>query len=84
VNNEQLLTQAEQYCSYSATHAETPELAAFYNELRSLFLQALSDFRNGKNNPYRSALISAATFLHADITSNPDPQLPTDLEPDSE
>ena len=84
MNNAQLLTQAEQYCSYSATHAETPELAAFYNALRLLFVQASSDFRDGKNNPYRQALISAATFLHADITANPDPELPADLEPDSE
>ena len=84
MNNAQLLTQAEQYCSYSATHAETPELAAFYNALRLLFVQASSDFRDGKNNPYRSALISAATYLHAHMTSNPDPALPSDLEPDSE
>lgn len=84
MNNAQLLTQAEQFCSYSATHAETPELAAFYNALRILFAQAGSDFRDGKNNAYRSELIKAAMYLHADITSNPDPSLPEDLEPDSE
>jgi hypothetical protein len=84
MNNAQLLTQAEQFCSYSATHAETPELAAFYNALRLLFVQASSDFRDGKNNPYRQALISAATYLNQDLINNPDPQLPEDLEPDSE
>ena len=84
MNNAQLLTQAQQFCSYSATHSETPELAAFWNNLRTAFMQASTDFREGKNNVYRSALISAAHYLNQDITG-PEGETPTDQEdPDSE
>ena len=72
MNNRELLTQAEQFCSYSATHAENENLAAFWNNLGLTFKQANLDYVDGRNSVYRSALITAARFLHADILDVPD------------
>lgn len=82
MNNEQLLKQAEMFCTYSATHSETPELAAFWNNVRLAFLAALTDVIEGRNNTYRSALLAAANYLNQDIAGHNGPI--TEHEPDGE
>lgn len=70
MNDLQKLWEAKEFCSFSATHAETPELAQFWAQLELVFTQAHEDFRSGRVNLYRGNLIEAARHLHNDITSN--------------
>lgn len=68
MNNEQLLKQAKEFCNYSATHSETPELASFWTSLAETFAAAESDFKQGRASVYRHLLIDAARHLNLDIT----------------
>lgn len=70
------------FCTYSATHAETPELAAFWNNVRLAFLAALTDVIEGRNNTYRSALLAASHYLNQDIAGHNGPIV--EQEPDGE
>ena len=70
MNDAQKLWEAKEFCNFSATHAETPELAQFWAQLGLVFTQAHEDFRTGRVNLYRGNLIEAARHLHDDITGN--------------
>jgi hypothetical protein len=64
------LWQAKEFCNYSATNSETPALALFWQSLSNVFAQAHEDFRTGRVNLYRGALIDAAKHLNEDIQGN--------------
>lgn len=80
LNNQQLLWQAASFCEYSATHAETRELAEYYKALAEVFTLAENDFKLGRPSPYRAKLINAASYLNLDIASG----MFTDNEDDPE
>ena len=64
------LWQASEFCQYSAVNVSTPALAQFWQALSTVFAQAHEDFRTGRVNLYRGALIDAAKHLNEDIQGN--------------
>jgi hypothetical protein len=70
VNDLEKLWQAKEFCNYSATNSDTPALALFWQSLSNVFAQAHEDFRTGRVNLYRGALIDAAKHLNDDIQGN--------------